>query len=331
MRLVVVGDPHATADELLDCQRLIDLIVATGTEAKADAVLLLGDLYHNHAVMHVEVMHFWKRAFQQINSAGMKVLALVGNHDMPGNDASTAHALLAHTGTEGVLVIDRPQLIEGMAFIPYTASHEDFLKAAKELGGSTLVCHQTFDGSTYDNGFYASDGIDQDLVPQESIVSGHIHTAQTVGKVWYPGSPRWRTLSDANLDKAIWVADIESGSFVNRTACPTNQACRQVLYRKYQNGSFDLPVDMVDGRLNPQHEWRIDCTGTSEEIESFTKTYSAPGVRIRTFTTDSRDIKVKESEGIETAFMKYLNGSSPKWGTSPEVLRKMAMERLGWS
>lgn len=330
MKVVVVGDPHATVNELQDCQKLIDLTVSVGKEAKADAVLFLGDLYHNHGVMHVEVMHFWKRAFAQINQEGMKVWALVGNHDMPGNDASTAHALLAHTGSDDITIIDTPRLMEGVAFIPYMPSQESFVEAAKELGGSTLVCHQTFDGSAYDNGFYAHDGFDASLLPQEQILSGHIHTAQHIGKVWYPGSPRWRTLSDANLDKAIWVLDISKGTLADAKSFSTNQACRQILYRKYQNGDFDQPVHTVDGRLSPDYDWRIDCIGTSEEIEAFIKEHSGPGVRIRVFTTDKRDIKVKESEGIETAFFKYLGGSVPKWGTDPETLKNLAMERLGW-
>jgi hypothetical protein len=39
-----------------------------------------------------------------------------------------------------------------------------------------VVCHATFNGARYENGFYAKEALDPDAVPQKRIISGHIHT-----------------------------------------------------------------------------------------------------------------------------------------------------------
>jgi DNA repair exonuclease SbcCD nuclease subunit len=95
-----------------------------------------------------------------------------------------------------------------MGFLPYYSNPEEFVDAANKLasyGIQTLFCHQTFQGSQFENGFYAPEGIDQNLVQVPYIVSGHIHKNQRLGKVLYPGTPKWDTLSDANETKGIWV------------------------------------------------------------------------------------------------------------------------------
>jgi DNA repair exonuclease SbcCD nuclease subunit len=341
-RVLIVGDPHVTAEELRDSERLLELICDTAHREQVDTVLFLGDLYHTHAVINVEVMAFWRRWFVKLSKAS-SVFVLLGNHDMPGNEASKAHALMAHEDQEGVTVIDTPRALafqRAVAFVPYMSNSLEFLKAATALGGKTLVCHQTFTGSRFDNGMYAPDGADSNLLPQEFVISGHIHTPQSFGKVWYPGAPRWRTLSDANVSRAIWVVEFDdSGKVMNKKAFDTGGACRQIRFCKVtaveHEGAlvpaFEPRVELKDGVPIDGVDWRFDIEGPSSFVETTAKWLQGPGRRVRTNVTDGPEVKLKESMGIVEAFLEHMKAFRPKYGTSLDVLEKLARERLGWA
>jgi len=50
------------------------------------------------------------------------------------------------------------------------------------------LCHQTFDGAKFSEGFYTTDGIDSSLIKTDLIISGHIHIEQRWANVYYPGT-----------------------------------------------------------------------------------------------------------------------------------------------
>lgn len=330
-RFLVVGDPHATVEELPDCHKLLDFIIKTMREHAVTDVVFLGDQYHTHAIMHVEVLAFWRHAFQLIHDhcGGAVIHLMLGNHDMPGNDASTAHALLAHIDTGYVRVYDKPQVNSRLqvSFVPYMSDPDRFVAACNELPHDLpLFCHQTFAGVLNDNGFLAKDGVDSNLLPQKEIVSGHIHKPQTVGKVWYPGAPRWRTLSDANVDRAIWLIDTEHGRVENKMPFRTNGVCRTIRHFKITPETAHL---LVLGEV-ANDDLRIDIEGPADFVAAQQQRYLGHA-RIRTHITDTVKVRVKESDGIPVALKKYSATYKARHGTPPDALERKAMERLGWA
>jgi DNA repair exonuclease SbcCD nuclease subunit len=213
MKSIFVGDPHVQPNNLEDVKNIFDLVERTQDTFKAEALIILGDLFHTHAVLRLEVVNFWQRTI--IRMAGMfhKVILLVGNHDLVGDTQRERQMSALDTlkiGLKNVKIIDRPAIYDGWGFMPYFSDGERFIEEANKLaeaGVKTLICHQTFDGSQFENGFYAPGGIDQNRLLVTHIVSGHIHKTQTVGRVFYPGTPKWDTLSDANEAKGIWTFD----------------------------------------------------------------------------------------------------------------------------
>jgi DNA repair exonuclease SbcCD nuclease subunit len=342
-RLLIVGDPHVTAEELRDSECLLELVRDTAEGENVDAILFLGDLYHTHSIVNVEVMAFWRRWFVELAKSS-SIFVLLGNHDMPGNESSKAHALMAHEDQERVTVVDTPRTFElvtdgAIAFVPYMSNSLEFLKAATALGGKTLICHQTFTGSRFDNGMYAPDGADSNLLPQEFVISGHIHTPQSFGKVWYPGAPRWRTLSDANVSRAIWLVTFDdSGKIVDKKSFDTGGACRQIRFCKVtpveHEGqlvpAFEPRVELKDGNPIAGVDWRFDIEGPSAFVETTAKWLQGPGRRVRTQVTDAPQAKLKESMGISEAFREHMKTFQPKYGTQLMALEKLALERLGW-
>jgi hypothetical protein len=313
-----VGDPHVVPEELDDCEALMHFVEEVERDVQPDSTCILGDLHNTHNVIRCEVMAFWRRW-----ARGRKLI--VGNHDYAG-EGLFIHALQAYA--EIATVIERPTLVDGRLYMPYYANRSKFIADCNANPSNFLVAHQTFDGSLYENGFYAPDGVDPALVSQKEILSGHIHMPQAFGKVTYIGAPRWRSLSDANTARAIWLYTFDDvGNVVEKVKFDTGNACRQI---RYVVDTPDNPFDATDSRHDLRHDWRIDVKGPAEYIEARKAALVGIGLKIRTFKTDSKTVAVRESEGVATAFRGYLGRYSARFGTSVSTLGAMAAERLGY-
>lgn len=339
MKVLVVGDVHAVPDELQDCTQLLSLVRQVCREYNINEVWWSGDQFNTHSVLRMEVVYWWKVSFKALRSEGIRSVCLVGNHDQssPGSEQNAMRACFENE--PGVMVVDKPMVHRGVLMVPYMHSEEEFLKAVnasslvddvrnrdslQEVKERVLFCHQTFNGCKYENGFLASDGFDLSKVPQGTVISGHIHTGQSFDKLWYVGAPRWRTLSDANVDRAVWMLEFsEKGELLKKTPFDTSAFCRPIRYVE------DTPDSPIEGKLDANSSWRIDVKGPESWCESRKNLWLEAGARVRTFPEKVvRQGTVRESEGIEVAFKGYLQSFSPKYGTPVERLAELAKERL---
>lgn len=217
MKYLLVGDPHVQISNLEESSLLFEKIYEIASNKKVDRIVILGDCFHNHDVIRSQVMKFWLDILQK---TPVPVIIVTGNHDMPGSKEleGQVSALDAISLVKNVLVIKEPTIMDGYGFIPYIHSSEAFTSSLKDLhtkGCNTFFCHQTFNSARFENGFYAPHGVELETIPEGVfIVSGHIHQTQKIetGKatIWYPGTPRWLTASDANSQKGVWIFDTET-------------------------------------------------------------------------------------------------------------------------
>lgn len=320
-RCLYVGDSHVRPEDLDDSQAMLDLVVSTAKEYSVDRVVFLGDQFHSHAILHCEVMAFWLKNLARFV---VPVWLLVGNHDQPGDAGSKSHSLLAFKNMDGITVVDEPLEEAGILHLPYYAERNDFIKACQESSAKTLVCHQTITGATYENGFYAQDGVDAVVLPQKYILSGHIHTGQSFGNVWYPGSPRWLNVNDGNVDKAIHVVEHDEDGFVDINTIRrinTSGVCSRIIHLK------ETPERLLDFKPETRHRYTIDLEGPQSWIEERRGKYAGLA-RIRTKRTDQAASKVRESDGIHVALRKYIPGFKPPNQTPIPVLETMVNARI---
>ena len=311
MKILRVGDPHIKVSNLKDAESLMDFVIETAQKEKVETIEFLGDLFHTHAIMRVEVVDFWQRVFNKIEFAGIECRVLVGNHDQPGSKEKEQimNALNIFVPEDGGVdslrtIINEPMVINNIAYIPYMSDEEAFLRASLTLfdQGATklLVAHQTFTGATYENGFYAEDGIDPAFVNQEAIISGHIHKQQLIGKCWYQGTPKWDTMSDANEDKGIWIYEhnkdgsVESKSFISTAEVVTP------IYKHTVNEGDDEPK-LIEGARN-----YIEFKGKSAWITKMKKKYKGKA-SIKARPTDRKSVKV-DSQNL-VSINEYLSKS----------------------
>jgi DNA repair exonuclease SbcCD nuclease subunit len=220
VRFLLIGDPHVQVSNLEESKLLFNSAFETAKKEKVDGIIILGDCFHNHDVIRSQVMNFWLDILK--NTQGVPVTIVTGNHDMPGSKEleGRVSALDALSLVEGVTIIKAAVVIKDIGYVPYMHGSEGFVEAVNKLysqGAKTIFCHQTFDSAQFENGFYAPHGVDPQLMPLGStIISGHIHQQQEIktdkALIWYPGTPRWLTASDANSTKGYWVYDTSSST-----------------------------------------------------------------------------------------------------------------------
>ncbi len=318
-KTLYIGDPHATVDALNEMEKFIDFVEGVIVIERPDKVVFLGDQYHTHSVIHLSVMSFWTDAFRTLVLAGdcaSHIYAMVGNHDMSGVSNSRETSMSAHASDVKVLI--DPRLIDGVLYVPYQAD------ICNKYPTKTVVCHQSFAGAAFDNGFYDPHGIDPNLIVQEQIISGHIHKPQSFGKVWYPGAPRWRTVGDANTQRAIYLVEHDQeGRIVSKKAFDTSVCCRSIHLLEDRVGS---PAVIPTGNVNVI----VDIYGPKDHVTVRKAELEGTGARVRTFPDTDKVIKVKESDGVAVAFKTFVDNYKTKNGTPPAAIWEMAKERISW-
>lgn len=243
MKILRVGDPHAKVSNLAEMKALVLFIIETAKKHKVDRIELLGDLFHTHAVLRLEVLDFWTWALSALSEV-CETVVLVGNHDLSGNHNSHTSALSVFglMNKKHLRIVEKPIVYGEFGYVPYIHSADDFISAAKQmaaLGAKVLVCHQTFTGSKFESGIYAPDGIDPTSLPAFiHIISGHIHSEQQFGNVIYPGTARWDSLTDANRRKGIWIFGHEPGTgrISSSEFISTEQVCCPIKCIEWREG-----------------------------------------------------------------------------------------------
>jgi hypothetical protein len=334
MRELIVGDLHAVMDELDDVAALFEGIYDVVQHKSIDRVVFLGDMHHNFAITNVGVTGFYKDKLSGLqrllppreDHEKPNIIMLVGNHDMPGNGHQTPHALLSYVWDGWV--IDGPTYVddEKTLFLPYYASAEEFHKAVDLFPDAEFIyCHQEFNGAKYDNGFFAPHGADASKMEVPTI-SGHIHTPQTLGKVTYIGAPRWRTLSDANIDRHMWILD---RSKPEKEMVDTSKWCRRIWSATLTEENSKFGLGLLRGDLC-KDLYRIQIEGSAafvkEHEAEIRKVYKR--VRISAIISTGKVAHVRESDGIDVAFKKFVGSFAGKKGTTPDKLITLALERV---
>lgn len=331
---LVVGDVHATPDELEDCEALLQFVVKVAKEHDVNTVTFLGDQYDTWDVVNTKCIDFWQRWLCKLATVVDANVCLVGNHDQVSPTHQYPHAMLAHQVESYVISKPGTPPLPNCIAMPYFHDPVAFVSAVKELVAQnpqahTLFCHQTFQGAKYDNGFFAKDAIQLDDVPESIryVISGHIHTPQVIGKrCLYPGSPRWRTLSDANIDRSILLFEHTESSTRLVSRVPTGDVCRRIWYFQ------DYPDQPYDGLgAIAKDQIRIDVYGPNDKYvrERETELKAKYGARTRGFPDRQRRTEVSEAEGIETSFARFSDLFEPPRGTPRAILKTMIGERLG--
>ena len=254
---------------------------------------------HTHAVLRMEVIEFWMRWAKKFGSI-VSTKFIVGNHDQPGDyqRERNMNSMACLEGISNVYVISTPWISDKTLYIPHMSKQEDFIAAIEwakgqhaNLSDHILICHQTFNGSMYENGFYAKDGFEPSTVLEfKAVICGHIHKQQKFANIFYIGTPRWDSVSDANEDKGVWIFEGIDAKFVS-----TKKVCTPITSILLKEGD-QLP-EIPDGRV------LVTLEGSQVWIASIGKNLKGK-VRIIPKPTDARN-KAKDASNKLSSMESY--------------------------
>lgn len=303
IKILRVGDPHVRPSNIDESDKLFSYVSELALEHKVDRIELLGDSFHTHAVLRLEVLEFWDNWLDHLSDI-CQVVVLIGNHDMSGDQHSEgSHALsVFHRIKKGqdLQIVEYPFQSGPIGYLSYIHNNEKFIEQANSLaagGVKTLVCHQTFNGSKFETGFYAPNGIDPNDINVNLIISGHIHAQQDFGKVCYPGTARWDSIVDANQPKGLWIFEhAKDGSVVKKDFYPTNHVCAPILSFVWEEGKEE-PAIPEGSRAS------VNCIGSSVFVTK-AKALLKGRAKISSKITDK---VVRENRKASTSVLDFLN------------------------
>lgn len=315
MKSIIVGDIHATPNNLDEVRSLFKLIAKTSFDHGTNHVILLGDQSDSHQLQHLSVLHCYEELFKEYGH--LSFLLLVGNHDRAVNGNKLHHSMFPYKTLPNVKVVDDFATFEGFDVISYCRTEEEFTSLTLKSKNGILICHQEFDGCQFENGFYSKNGFNIKKLPYQTVISGHIHKTQSWDKIIYPGAPRWMTRSDANEEKNIWVWDGEK----ELLPVSTKGYCKPIYELSIKEGD-ELPV------LEEHAKYVLDIQGNRKFIKKIFDKYSGKA-EIKTTLIENKGTKVKESMGVNLALQDFLkNQYTSQYGISKEVLAKEIFKRL---
>ena len=321
MKILRVGDPHVRPQNITESTNLMEKVANAAEALKVDRIEILGDLFHTHAVIRLEVMAFWLHWLEVLAKITHTVV-ITGNHDMSGDYGMEESALSVFRGLHANLDIIGLPTIKGIfGYLPYSHSSELFASKANALigmGAKVIVCHQTFNGAKYENGFFAPDGVSPTDINCDLIISGHIHAKQRFvtekkQQVIYPGTAKWDSASDANEEKGItlFTHDDDTGKIIDELFIPTADVCTPII-RVIWNEGEEKPEIKEGAKVN------VLLVGSSDWISEQSKKLKGK-VSISTKITDKKSEARKTGTGLEdfitniyvsqadkTALIKYM-------------------------
>jgi DNA repair exonuclease SbcCD nuclease subunit len=305
---LVIGDPHCTVPNLSESVRLFDFIFELAKQDRVQKILILGDLFHNHALLRSEIISLWDDIFNKLSTLDKPVIVLKGNHEELGNSNNrTVHALKVFKNKiKNVNIVDDPFFCENTLYIGHDTDAGRFIDTCKkyyELGANEVAAHQNFTEDLF------GDKIDPDLIPQKSIISGHIHDNDlSKGKVFYAGVPRWDNAKAANKNKGVWFVNGDEKEFIS-----TESVCQVIKKYTVLEGE-DLP------KLDPKNKNYLELEGSNAWITLMKKKIKGmENVQIKGVPTDARISS--ERKNIKTIYDFLDSGFKPIDGISLDDIK----------
>lgn len=215
MRILVIGDPHFKKDNLHIMKYVTQEILTIIDEYKPDMTISLGDTLDKHDSMYLRANSDAEYFYLAIGEK-CKLVVLIGNHDRENNsDYMTGiHPFVALGRNNGIKVVGRTESDRQgkykFIYVPYVHAgrFQEALEGQEVTDSDIIFCHQEFAGCLM-NGKRSTDGDRWNLKGEKpTIISGHIHEYQTMGKIIYPGTFMQHNYGETE-DKALMLLELD--------------------------------------------------------------------------------------------------------------------------
>ncbi len=251
MKFIHISDIHigkkVNEFSMLDDQvYILNQVIDTAVEEKADAVIIAGDIY-DKSVPPSEAVEVFDKFITGLSQNGIKIYAVSGNHDSPQRIAFGSNIMSksgvcfsgVYNGAAEKYVFEDEYGAVNIYLLPFIKPANvkrfyedeeisDYNSALKTVLESThvnekerniIVAHQFVTGAQRSDSEEISvggiDNVDASLFEKfDYIALGHIHGPQSMGRnIVYSGSPLKYSFSEVKHKKAMVIVDLnEKGS-----------------------------------------------------------------------------------------------------------------------
>lgn len=341
-RALWIGDMHLRLSDLSEAGSIVDQILSIIDAEKPSHVILSGDQFDTFGVVRSEILAHWTRFFVEASKRPFitEIIALVGNHDMSGADGGVS-AMEPFKHYENVKVVDASYDLGTFYFVPFMRDTAQFEAYCRSLpAGSILFCHQSFNGAQFENGFYDPHGADPACATHlMAVISGHVHKAQQIANIWYPGTPRQLTFSDAGEPKYVYTLSLSSQGYTIENRHKLNVPTYSVIETETVPeliGQVELTLKAAKDLQMPlsDHNIKLIARGAPSEIAEFWLNESVKELKAKA----KRVVDALTSVKPVTAFVQVAGRTqsekldeyiqSRKWRTSADQLAERAREFL---
>ena len=169
-----------------DCLNFIEWFCDNVTsDPEIDHINFLGDWNENRSALNIHTLNYAYRGAKMINSLGLPVFFIVGNHDLYYRNSREVHSVIHHNQFNNFSVIDNTIVIkeigtgDGVLMCPYLF-HDEYSSLSQYLHLKTWWGHFEFKGFFITgNGTKMPVGPDaDDFKGPTHIFSGHFHKRQ---------------------------------------------------------------------------------------------------------------------------------------------------------
>jgi DNA repair exonuclease SbcCD nuclease subunit len=179
----------------------------------------LGDVVDRRKFISFVTLNSWrKRFFDVLQSEGISMDVIVGNHDVTyknTNEINAMHELFDHYTNINVMIEPKDMEYDGLsvAMVPWinSSNYEQSLEFLKATKSQVVFGHFEIAGFEMDRGNICHTGMDKSTFDRFDIVlSGHFHHKSTNGNITYLGNQYEITWADYNDPRGFHVFDTET-------------------------------------------------------------------------------------------------------------------------
>ena len=277
VKAFVIGDPHFKAKNALQNMDFVERCVSAAREATPEFIVILGDTLDTHEIVRIQPFNLACQFIDELSQIATTYV-LIGNHDMINQSQflTQNHPFNTLKKWPNVIIVDEPMIVEHGAqeffmcpYVPDGRFHEamDVLTKQNELWElvSCGFAHQKFNGCKM-GAKIADDGDDWDE-DSPPIISGHIHDAQTIGNVYYPGSAIQHAFGESGK-KRVWC--VSFGASEEYPYFEIEKINLGMKEKRIVNCHIDN-INDFDLDQCSKHEIRINLSGTPSDFKVFRK------------------------------------------------------------
>lgn len=275
LRMLVIGDLHGKVSHLETFKKYLSWAEVQAHRFGVDAVVNLGDTNHDHAVLRSEIMSefsFHISRCTSIRGGIKKYIYVVGNHDCFKPSDMKYHAMISLKDQRHLKIVDSPEeLFPGIHFVPYMHQGNSFPTKV----GKTCFCHQAFVDLEYGHGIRVAvldkAAVDPNTLSATTVVTGHIHSRQRVGKVLCVGSAYAQGADDVGEQKGVHIVDVDDQGQVTAVQFVESPLPRwmKLEYRVGPNFTDKSLASYLESCANGEDHYVLDLEGPKEVLSAY--------------------------------------------------------------